>query len=133
MRATLAMFLLAAGTVAGCASNPPPPAPMAMAPEPAPMPMTQAPMMSGSMTGIYRGTSEAAGTLGRRCRRPGPVTVRVARNNTFTVLGIKGRISPDGTVSGMRRGPSLTGTVSNGSMDVTTGGRCHYHVTATHA
>ncbi len=133
MRANLAMFLLATGTLVGCASNPPPPPPMAMAPEPTMAP-APAPMMS-AMSGIYRGTSEAAAENRRGCARGGAVTARVAANNTFSVLGLRGRINPDGTVSSAaRRGGGLSGTVQNGTMDVNvTKGRCSYHVTASHA
>ena len=134
MRAKLAMFLFATATLAGCASNPPPPPPMAMAPEPAPAP-APAPMMAGGMSGIYRGTSEAGSDNRRGCARGGAVTARVAANNTFSVLGLRGRINPDGTVSSAaRRGGGLSGTVQNGTMDVNvTKGRCTYHVTASHA
>ncbi len=132
MRLHLATILLAAGTLAACASNPPPPPPMAPMADATPMTPAPAPMMSGPAAGVYRGTSEATGTLGRRCTRPGPVTVRVARNNTFSVLGMRGRVGPDGTVSSGRRG-GLSGTVANGSMDVNVSGRCGYHVTATKA
>ena len=133
MRAQIAMFLVAAGTIAGCASNPPPPAPMAM--DPAPMaPMTPAPVMAGAVDGMYRGTAEAAGTLGRGCAKPGTVSTRV-RNNTFVLKGIRARVNADGTVSNIsRRGGTVTGTINGGTMDVTTtAGRCSYHVTATHA
>ncbi len=130
MTAKLAMFMVLAAGVAGCARNPPPPPPMAMAPEPPPMPAPE-PVASGPVDGIYRGTSEATGQLARGCARPGPITINVARNNTFTVKGIRGRISPDGVVSHVGRGASLSGTVQNGNLDVTTTGRCEYHVTAT--
>ncbi len=131
MRLNLAMFLLAAGTLAGCASNPPPPAPMAAAPEPAPMP-APAPMMS-SVDGLYRGTSSYVGRH-HGCARAGAVSTRV-RNNVFVLQGIRARVGADGSVSSMsRRGGMVSGMVSNGSMDVTTkAGRCSYHVVATHA
>lgn len=132
MRLNLALFLLAAGTVAGCASNPPPPAPMAMAPEPAPMPAPAPVMMS--MDGVYKGTSEAVGTLGRGCARPGAVSTTV-RRNMFVLGGIHARVNADGNVHNTsRRGAMLTGTLSNGTMDVTTkAGRCSYHIVANHA
>ena len=132
MRAQIAMFLIAAGTVAGCASTPPP-APMADMTPAAPM-TAPAPMMSGPVDGMYRGTSESNGTLGRGCRKPGAVTARV-RNNTVVVAGIRARINADGTVSNIsRRGGTVSGTISNGTMDVTTkAGRCSYHIVATHA
>lgn len=131
MRLNLAMFLLAAGTVAGCASNPPPPAPIASAPEPAPMPAAEPAVMS--MDGVYKGTAEAVGRLGRGCARPGAVSTTV-RRNVFVLKGIRGRVSADGTVhNASRRGGMLTGTLSNGTMDVTTkAGRCSYHIVANH-
>ena len=132
MRAQLAMFLVAAGTLAGCASNPPPPAPMADMTPVAPAPMTT-PMM-GPVDGLYSGRAEANGTLGRGCAKPGAVTTRV-RNNTFVLKGVRARVNADGTVSAIsRRGGTVSGTINGGTMDVTTkAGRCSYHVTATHA
>ncbi len=136
MRLNLAMFLLAAGTVAGCSSNTmapaAAPAPMAMAPEPAPAPMA-APMMS-SVDGLYRGNSETAGTYHRGCARPGAVSTSI-RHNVFVLKGIRARVGADGSVRNIsRRGGMITGTVSNGSLDVTTkSGRCSYHIVATHA
>lgn len=126
------LAVLAAG-IAGCARNPPPPPPMAMAPEPAPMPAPPPPARMSSVEGVYRGTSEAAGTLARSCRTPGPVTVRVLRNNTFTALGMRGRISPDGAISSTGRDSTLSGTVQNGTMTLTTSGRCAYTVNAAKA
>ncbi len=133
MRAQIAMFLLAAGTVAGCAANPPPPAPMADMTPVAPPVMAPAPMM-GPVDGIYKGTAEAVGTLGRGCAKPGAVTTRV-RGNTFVLKGIRARINADGTISNIsRRGGTVSGTIANGVMDATTvAGRCSYHVTANHA
>ncbi len=132
MRLNLAMFLLAAGTLAACGSNPPPPAPMASMPEPAPMPAPAPAMMS--MDGTYRGTSEAVGRLGRGCARPGAVSTTI-RRNVFVLKGIRGRVNADGNVSNMsRRGGTMTGTLSNGTLDVTTkAGRCSYHIVANHA
>lgn len=127
------LAILAAG-VAGCASNPPPPPPpMAMAPEPVTPVANTAPAAMSGMAGRYVGTSEANGTLARGCARPGPVTVTVLRNNTFTVKGMRGRINPDGTVAAAGRGSSLSGNVSNGTMTVTTTGRCAYTINATKA
>lgn len=133
MRAQIAMFLIAAGTVAGCASTPPPPAPMADM-TPAAAPMAPAPMMMGSVDGTYSGMAEAEGTLGRGCAKPGAVTTRV-RNNTFVIKGIRARVNADGTITNIsRRGGTVTGTINNGAMDLLTkAGRCSYHVTATHA
>lgn len=127
--ATLA--LLAVG-VSACASNPPPPPPMAMAPEPAPV-AAQAPMRMSGMEGVYRGRSEATGTLARGCRAPGAVTVRVLRNNTFTALGMRGRINPDGSIASAGRGSTLSGSVQGGTMTLATTGRCAYSVNATKA
>lgn len=132
MTVKLAMFAVLAAGLVGCASNPPPPPPMAMAPEPAPMP-APAPMRMGGIEGVYRGTSEASGTLARGCRAPGPVTVRVLRNNTFTALGMRGRIGADGAISSAGRGSALSGNVQGDTMTVSTTGRCAYNVTATKA
>ncbi len=132
MRAQIAMFLIAAGTVAGCASNPPPPAPMAdMTPV---APMAPAPVTMGPVDGTYTGMAEADGTLGRGCAKAGAVTTRV-RNNTFVIKGIRARVNADGTISNIsRRGGTVTGTLANGAMDLMTkAGRCSYHITATHA
>ena len=131
MRAQIAMFLLAAGTVAGCASNPPPPAPMADMTPAAPAP---APMTMGPVDGTYKGMAEAEGTLGRGCAKPGAVTTRI-HNNTFVIKGIRARVNADGTISNIsRRGGTVTGTINNGALDVITkAGRCSYHITATNA
>ncbi len=132
MRLKIATFLLMAGTVVGCASNPPPPPPMAMAPEPAPMP-APAPMM-GAMDGMYRGTAELSPDAPRRCRKMGATTARV-RNGMITMGGMSGRVGPDGAIMASgRRGGGLTGTVSNGVADITTNrGGCSYHYTLNHA
>lgn len=132
MIAKLAMFAVVAAGVGACASNPPPPPPMAMAPEPAPM-AAPAPMRMSGVEGVYRGTSEASGTLARGCRAPGPVTVRVLRNNTFTALGMRGRIGPDGAIASAGRGSALSGNVQGDTMTVSTTGRCAYNVVATKA
>ena len=91
------------------------------------------PMRMSSVEGVYRGTSEASGTLARGCRAPGPVTVRVLRNNTFTALGMRGRIGTDGAIASAGRGSELSGNVQGGTMNVTTTGRCAYNVVATKA
>jgi|GEM_PF-3042264 len=129
MHTKLAMFLVLAGGVAGCASNPPPP-PMAMAPEPAPMaaPMTPAPMMSGSMAGRYTGTVEAASTNGRRCRSMGPTASASVRGRNITMGGVRAVVSRTGALSGVRRGAKVTGTMSGDTIDaMATIGRCSYH------
>ena len=133
MTAKLAMFAVLVSGVVGCARTPPPPPPMVMAPEPVPMMTPPAPMRMSSVEGVYRGTSEASGALARNCRAPGPVTVRVLRNNTFTALGMRGRIGADGVIASAGRGSELSGNVQNGTMTVTTTGRCAYNVTATKA
>ena len=130
MRSKLAMFLVLAGGVAGCASNPPPPPPMAMAPEPAPMPApAPAPMASDGMVGTYSGTVEAGADNGARCRKMGSSATARVRGNGFTLGGMRGRVAPDGTItSAARRGGSMTGTLANGTLDATeTMGRCSYH------
>ena len=137
MNVKYALFAVLAAGVAGCARNPPPPPPMAMAPEPAPVAApASAPARTssvGSVEGVYRGTSEASGTLARTCRAPGPVTVRVLRNNTFTALGMRGRIGPDGAISSTGSDSTMSGTVQNGTMTLTTSGRCAYTVNAAKA
>lgn len=130
MRLQLATFLLMAGTIAACSSNPPPPPPPPMAMnEPAPaMQAPTPPPPAPSMSGVYRGTAELTDG-GRRCRRMGAVTARV-RNNAITVAGARGRIGSDGAVSG--RG--LSGNVSGNAADLTLArGRCHYHLTLNQA
>ena len=111
MRLKIASVMLLAGTVVGCASNPPPPPPMAMAPEPAPMAAPPAPM--APMAGVYRGPGMASGSSS--CRNPrGQQNARV-RGNTITVAGMRGMIGPDGTVTGR----NLSGTVSGNMADIT--------------
>ncbi len=123
MRFNIASVLLLAGTVVGCASNPPPPPPPAPEPMPAPAPMP--PAVMAPMSGTYRGTAELAGT-GRSCHAPrGTQTARV-RNDSIMVAGMRGKIGSDGTVTG--RG--LSGTVNGGNADLTVmRGRCSYHYT----
>ena len=128
MRTKLAMFLVLAGGVAGCASNPPPP-PMAMAPEPAPMAApAPAPMMSSGMNGMYSGTVEASADNGPRCRRMAPTASARVRGRNITMGGMRVIAGRDGSLSGARRGPKVTGTIANGTIDATTMiGRCSYH------
>jgi len=123
MRLKLAGVLLIAGTVVGCASNPPPPPPMAAMPEPAPAPAPPPP--AAPMAGTYRGTAELTSEA-RGCHAMrGSQTARV-RNNMITVAGMRGRIGPDGSVTG--RG--LFGTVNGGTADLTVTRRhCTYHYT----
>lgn len=125
MRLKIASVLLLAGTVVGCASNPPPPPPMAPPPEPAPAPAP--PQAQAPMNGTYRGMADYSGD-DRRCHAPrGNQTARV-RNGSITVAGLRGKIGPDGSVTG--RG--LSGTVNGGTADLTVmRGRCSYHYTLT--
>ena len=128
MRTKLAMFLVLAGGVAGCASNPPPP-PMAMAPEPAPMAApAPAPMMSSGMNGRYTGTVEASADNGPRCRKMAPTATATVRGRSVMMGGMRAMVGRDGTLMGVRRGPKVTGTLANGTLDATTTmGRCSYH------
>ncbi len=125
MRLQIASVLLLAGTVVGCASNPPPPPPM---PEPAPMP-APAPVAMTPAPGAYRGPVELSAPV-RGCHaQRGMQTARV-RGMTITVAGLRGTIGPDGTVTGR----NLAGTVSGTSADLTvTRGKCSYHYTLTNA
>ena len=128
MRTKLLTFLLMAGTVVGCASNPPPPAPMpvaAAAPAPAP-----APMALGPFDGTYRGTPVLAEDAPKNCPKMNrSTTVRVMKNNSFTANGMKGTIGPDGNVSSPARARmGMTGTAGNGSLNLTTmRGKCTYN------
>ncbi len=136
MRLKIASFLLMAGTVVGCASNPPPPPPpMAMAPEPAPMPPAPAPVMSGGTNGVYRGMAELAPEAPRRCRKMTAMQTARVRNGMIALGGMSGKIGPDGTITAAgRRGGGLTGTVSGNTADITTmRGGCSYHYTLTQA
>ena len=111
MRLKIASVLLLAGTVVGCANNPPPPPPMAMAPEPAPMAAPPPPM--APMAGVYRGPGTAQGSSS--CRTPRGMQNARVRGNTITVAGMRGMIGPDGTVTGR----NLSGTVSGNMADIT--------------
>ncbi len=110
MRLKLASVLLLAGTVVGCASNPPPP-PMAAAPEPMPAAAPPAPMPP--MAGVYRGPGTAQGSSA--CRNPRGMQNARVRGNTITVAGLRGTIGPDGTVTGR----NLSGSVMGNMADVT--------------
>ena len=113
MRAKIAVLLVLAGGIAGCASTPPPPPPMA-AVEPAPAP-PPAPMMTGPVDGMYKGTAVLSDDSSRRCRRvPATASTRV-RNNMFTLDGMRGRIGSDGNVTATpHRGATMTGMLANG-------------------
>ena len=133
MRVQLAALLALATTVAACSSTPPAPAPMVMA-DPAPATMTPAPA-AGPVDGLYKGTAALVDGAPRSCRKaPKAVSVRV-RSNSFTLAGMRGTVAPDGSIATRaRRGGSMTGTVSGGTMDVTTmSGRCGTRYTLTHA
>ncbi len=128
MRTKLAMFLVLAGGVASCSSSPPPP-PMAMAPEPAPM-AAPAPMASGGMNGMYRGSVEASADNGPRCRKMAPTASASVRGKNVTMGGMRAMVGNDGALMGGRRGPKVTGTLANGTIDATTMiGSCSYHYT----
>ena len=126
MRLKLITGILLAGTVVGCAGKPPPPpAPMA---EPAPA-AAPAPMAQGPFDGTYRGTPQLSADSPASCRKvTRPVTVRVAKNNTFSMMNQRGSIGPDGTVtSRARRGMGMTGNATNSGLTLTTmDGRCTY-------
>ncbi len=133
MRAQIAVFLVLAGGVAGCASTPPPPPAMA-AVEPAPMP-PPAPAMTGPVNGVYKGAVAATDDSSPRCRKmPAMATTRV-RNDHFVLGGMPAKVGPDGSVMGTaRHGATMTGMLANGSLDVTTMSHgCGYHYTLTHS
>lgn len=126
MRTKLLTFLFMAGTVVGCASNPPPPPPMAEAPPPAPAP---APAPMGPMAGLYRGTPELAADAPASCAKMSrPVSVRVARNNTFVLGGMRGSVGPDGSVTSRGgRNMSMMGMASASGLEITQmRGQCSY-------
>ncbi len=128
MRLKLAACLIIAGGLAACASPPPPP-PMAAA-EPAPPP---APVAMTPPDGMYSGTVVSTDDSRRRCRKL-PATARSqVRNGMFALQGLHGKVGPDGSVTGMgRRGMTLTGMFTNGTLDVTTTGHgCGYHYSLT--
>ena len=131
MRANIVACLIVAVGVAGCASTPPPPPPMA-AVEPAPPP---APMPTGPVDGIYKGPVVSTDDSRASCRKmPATASARV-RNNGFMLGGMRGKVGPDGSVMPMgRRGANMTGTLANGSLDVTTMSKgCGYHYTLMHS
>lgn len=132
MRANLAVFLVLAAGVAGCARPAPPPPPM-VAVEPAPMP-APAPVATGPIDGVYKGAVMANEDSPRRCRKVTTATTRV-RNNAFQLAGMRGRVGPDGAVTGAGpRGATMTGSLNNGTLDVTTmAGGCGYHYTLSHS
>ncbi len=130
MRTKLATFLVLAGGVAGCASNPPPPPPMAMAPEPAPMMAPAArPAARGANDGMYRGTVEAAADNAPTCRTMAPAATARVRGRSVTMGGMRATLNGEGALTGGgRRGPKVTGTLANGTIDANSMvGRCSYH------
>ena len=130
MRLKLAAFLLVAGTVAGCASNPPPPPPMASAPPPAPMP---APAPMAASDGMYKGMATLAPDAPAKCRKMGAAQTARVRGNTITLGAMKGTIGPDGTISPVGRS-GLTGTVTgNAAVINMTKGGCSYVYNLNHA
>ncbi len=127
MRAQIAVFLVLAAGVAGCASAPPP-APTMAAAEPAPSP-PPAPMVNGPASGMYKGPIASTDDSRPRCRKmPAMASTRVS-NNRFVLGGIHAKIGQDGNVMGRaRNGTTLTGMLANDSLDVTTMGHgCGYH------
>ena len=122
MRLKIASVLLLAGTVVGCASNPPPPPPPMPMAEPAPMPApTPAPMMSSA--GTYKGMADLAGRA-RGCKAPKGVQTARVRGSSIMVAGLRGTVGADGTVSGR----NLSGTVNGGTADLMVKrGKCSYH------
>ena len=127
MRNKFLMSILMAGTVVGCASNPPPPPPMAAAPAPMPAP---APMMMGPVDGVYRGMAELAADAPRSCRKMTKMqTVRV-RNNAFVMGKTKVTINPDGSLTAAGRNASMINGTGNNGLDFTSmQGKCSYHYT----
>ena len=131
MQIKLATFFVLAVGLAACASDPPPPPPVAAAPDPAPAP-APAPVASGPAT--YRGTVEAAADNGRRCRKIGSSASARVNNGGFALGGLRGKVGSDGAVTSTGRGGSMTGTLANGTLDVTeTKGKCSYHYTLNQA
>jgi hypothetical protein len=127
MRLQIAGVLLAAMTVVGCSSNPPPPPPMAAMPEPAPAPPPPPPMPA---TATYRGpaalVSDAHG-----CRQLRGTQTAHLSNGVITVAGLRGRVGPDGAITGQNTtGHSISGHVEASLADVTVSrGHCTYHMT----
>ena len=130
MRTKLATCLFIAAGLAGCASPPPPPPPMAVA-EPAPPP---APPMMAPADGMYSGTVSSTEDSRPRCRKMPERASTQVHNGMFALHGLRGRIGADGSVMAMqRRGTTMSGTFSNGTLDVMTMGHgCGYHYSLMH-
>ncbi len=133
MRTKILTFVLMAGTVVGCASNPPPPPPMAVAPPPPP----PAPVVMGPFDGLYKGVPSLAADAPRNCPKAGkPVAVRVAKNSTFSMMNTVGMIGPDGTITSRpgRGKATLSGSAGNGQLNLTSvRGPCTYTALLTKA
>lgn len=129
MRVNLGVFMIVAGTIAGCASTPPAPPPM-VAME-APPPPAPAPVMATPVDGTYRGPVMSTADSRPRCRKMPAVASTRVRNNVFTLGGMRGRVGPDGAVTmAARRGTTVSGMLANGSLNVTTmSGGCGYRYT----
>jgi hypothetical protein len=129
MRMKILSVMMLAGTVIGCASNPPPPPP---APAPAPAP---APVVLGPVDGVYKGMAVLPDDAVKGCAKmTKPQTVTV-KKNSFVLGGLKATIGPDGAITATsHKGASLTGTASATGLDLTSvKGKCSYHYTLTKA
>jgi hypothetical protein len=85
--------------------------------------------------GMYSGTVVSADDSRPRCRKL-PATARAqVRNGMFALQGLRGKVGPDGSVTAAgRRGMTMSGMFSNGTLDVTTMGHgCGYHYSLAHA
>ena len=89
MRMKLLPFLLLAGTVVGCASNPPPPPPMAEAP--AARRRRPLPSHSAPMAGIYKGMAELAADAPRGCAKMTRTQTSRVRGNSIVLTGVRAR------------------------------------------
>lgn len=131
MRTKILSFVLMAGTVVGCGSNPPPPPPMAAAPEPMPM---AAPAPMGPMAGRYTGTADMNADMPRGCAKMTRPMTAIVRGTTVSFAGVRGMIGPDGAVMSRGRGAKLSGMATAAGMDVTLmKGKCTYHYMLTKA
>ncbi len=92
-------------------------------------------MMMMPADGMYSGTVASTDESPRRCRKMPSSASTSVRGNMFVLHGMRGRVGPDGTVMATaRRGATMTGMFSNGTLDVTTMSRgCGYHYTLNHS
>ncbi len=129
MRTKILTFILLAGTVVGCASNPPPPPPVVAAPPPAP----PAPMVVGPVDGKYKGMAELTPDSAPKCAKMTRTQYLTVKKNTFFLMGVKAVIGTDGTIAATpRRGASVTGTASGTGLDLMASkAKCTYHYTLT--